>query len=122
MPTTFARCLALLAGALILLALPAVAAAAPTAYVASYETPGKVYPLDTATNTVGTAIPVGSSPWPIAITPDGATAYVANSASNNVTPIDTSTNTPGTPIAVGSGPQSIAITPDGTTAYVGQRG
>jgi YVTN family beta-propeller protein len=122
MLTTFARRLALPAGALILLALPAVAAAAPTAYVASYENPGKVYPLDTATNTVGTAIPVGSSPWSIAITPDGATAYVANSASNNVTPIDTSTNTPETPIAVGSGPQSIAITPDGTTAYVGNSG
>jgi YVTN family beta-propeller protein len=122
MLSTFARRLALPTGALILLALPAVAAAAPTAYVASYETPGKVYPLDTATNTVGTAIPVGSSPWPIAITPDGATAYVANSASNNVTPIDTSTNTPGAPIAVGSGPQSIAITPDGTTAYVGNSG
>jgi YVTN family beta-propeller protein len=58
--------------------------------------------------------------WPdaIAITPDGATAYVANFGSGTVTPIDTATNTAGPAIAVGKGPDDIAITPDGATAYV----
>ena len=75
-------------------------------------------PIDTATNTPGTAIPVGSDPFGIAITPDGKTAYVTNDGSDTVTPIDTATNTPGTPIPVGSIPDGIAITPDGKTAYV----
>ncbi len=33
-------------------------------------------PIDTATNTVGAAIAVGSNPRGVAITPDGTTAYV----------------------------------------------
>ena len=42
-------------------------------------------PLDLATNTVvGLPIPVGGNPRSIAITPDGTTAYVANSLSNDV--------------------------------------
>ena len=47
----------------------------------------------------------------IAITPDGKTAYVANSADATVTPINLATGTPGAPISVGSYPQAIAITP-----------
>ena len=75
-------------------------------------------PIDTATNTAGTAIAVGSGPFGVAITPDGKTAYVTNDLSGSVTPIDTATNTPGTAIAVGSAPFGVAITPDGKTAYV----
>jgi YVTN family beta-propeller protein len=57
-------------------------------------------------------IAVGSSPFGIAITPDGKTAYVTNEGgSGSVTPITVATNTPGTPIAVGSEPYGIAITP-----------
>ena len=59
--------------------------------------------------------------WGVAITPDGATAYVANESTNSVTPIDTATNTLGTPIPVGSVPRLIGITPDGATAYVANR-
>ena len=40
----------------------------------------------------------------IAITPDGKTAYVANTGSGTVTPIATATNTAGPPITVGSEP------------------
>lgn len=40
----------------------------PTAYVVSGAA-GTVTPIDTATNTAGTPIPVGSGPWAIAITP-----------------------------------------------------
>ena len=58
----------------------------------------------------------------IAITPNGATAYVANSSRNTVTPIDMATNTAGTPISVGTDPEAVAITPNGTTAYVVNNG
>jgi YVTN family beta-propeller protein len=82
------------------------------------STSGTVMPIDTATNTPGAPIEVGSQPWAFAITPDAKTAYVINFASASVTPIATATNTPGPPIPVGQGPQAIAITPDGKTAYV----
>ena len=70
------------------------------------------------TNTGGTAIPVGTYPDGIAITPDGKTAYVTNLDSGTVTPISTATNTAGTAIPVDMDPGGIAITPDGRTAYV----
>jgi len=53
----------------------------------------------------------GHSPCAIAITPDGKTAYVANSGSGTVTPIRTATNTALKPIKVGLVPIAIAITP-----------
>jgi YVTN family beta-propeller protein len=65
-----------------------------------------------------------ASPGGIAITPNGATVYVANYGSDTVTPIPTSTNnTTGTPINVGSGnsqsaPFAMATTPNGATLYV----
>jgi YVTN family beta-propeller protein len=40
--------------------------------------------------------------YPVAITPDGRTAYVTNRNSDSVTPIDTATNTAGPAITVGS--------------------
>ena len=49
--------------------------------------------IATATNTVVTTIPVGTAPRGIAISPDGATAYVANTGSNTVSVIATATNT-----------------------------
>ena len=75
-------------------------------------------PIDIATNTAGPPIGVGDIPTAIAITPDGATAYVANGGSDTVTPIDIATNTAGPPIGAGTIPFGIAITPDGATAYV----
>jgi YVTN family beta-propeller protein len=103
--------------AVVFCAAPAWAATSHTAYVANNGS-GSVTPIDTATNTAGTAITVGSEPYAIAITPDGRTAYVTNDGSDSVTPIDTATNTAGTAITVGSVPFGIAITPDGNTAYV----
>jgi YVTN family beta-propeller protein len=114
------------------LALPATPAAATSGswsvYFASFSdlTPiqGVVLPVETATDSGGTRIGLGanSSPYSIAINPDGTTAYAANSSSSSVTPIDTATNTAGTPIGVGTNPQTIAITPDGKTAYVSNNG
>ena len=46
--------------------------------------------IDVATNTVvGSPIPVGSTPFSIAITPDGTSAYVANLGSHSVSVIAT---------------------------------
>jgi YVTN family beta-propeller protein len=81
---------------------------------------GSVSVIDTATNTVvGSPIPVGLSPLGVAITPDGAHAYVTNNSDGSVSVIDTATNTAvGSPIPVGGHPFGLAITPDGTRAYV----
>ena len=69
------------------------------------------------------AIPVGSGPFGIAITPDGTTAYVTSGNVDNVTVIDMATNTVvGSPIPVGRRPRGIAITPDAATAYVVNNG
>lgn len=87
-----------------------------TAYVAEYGAQA-VVPIDTLTNTAGTAIPVGGTAYHIAVDPDGAHAYVSNT-SGTVVPIDTFTNTADSPITVSGDPWGIAITPNGETAYV----
>jgi YVTN family beta-propeller protein len=100
----------------------AAAAAGPTAPIAYVinTTGGSVSPVDTTTNQAGTAIPVAQGPIAVAITPDGATAYVLSGVpSEVVTPIDTATNAPGTPIPVADNSVALAITPDGATVYVG---
>ena len=65
---------------------------------------GTVTPITLSTNTAGTPITVGTSPFAIAITPNGQTAYVDNYGSGTVTPITISSNTAGTPITVGTSP------------------
>jgi len=71
-----------------------------------------VTPISTATNTPLPAIPVGSAPEAIAITPNGETAYVGVGLSLSiVVPIDTATNTVLPAITVPGGPRAIAITP-----------
>jgi DNA-binding beta-propeller fold protein YncE len=94
-----------------------------TAYVTDGVT-GTLTPLDLATATAGTAIPVTSAGGlsSIAITPSGTTAYVTadptSGVSGSVIPITLASGAVGTPIPVGAGPVAIAITPDGRTAYV----
>ena len=58
------------------------------------------------------------TPVDIAITPDGKSAYVANSGSNNVSVLTLATNLPGAPVTVDAGPLGLAVTPDGKTVYV----
>ena len=74
---------------------------------------GTVSVINTATNAVvGSAIPVGSVPAGIAITPDGTKAYVTNINSDDVSVIDTATNAVvGSSIPVGDGPRGVAICP-----------
>jgi YVTN family beta-propeller protein len=78
--------------------------------------------IDTASNTVTATVFVGSTPEGIAITPDGAFAYVTNLGSGNVSVIDTATNSVTATATVGSFPDGVAITPDGAFAYVTNRG
>ncbi|MFF0160490.1 IPT/TIG domain-containing protein [Streptomyces sp. NPDC005263] len=57
-------------------------------------------------------------PQGIALTPDGARAYVADRGSNTVSVIDTATDTVIATIPTGAGPTFVATSPDGTRAYV----
>lgn len=71
-----------------------------------------------ASGSVLKSIDVGYNPNWVAITKDGATAYVANKGSNSITPIDVRTNKAGAPLIMPGPPIQIAISPDGTLAYV----
>ena len=134
-PATAGRCtsrrrtggaLAAVALAFATLALPAVMAEeSSAAYRAFFTNSGDddVSVLDTRTNAqLGGDIAVGSNPGPIAITPDGRRAYVAN---NNpfdrpgVTVIDTATDEVIVPrIPIGCCASDIAVSPDGARVYV----
>ncbi len=90
------------------------------AYAAT--TGGNVLVINTTTNMIIATIPVGTAPVRIAITPDGAKAYVTNDGSSNVSVIDTSLDTVVATITVGTSPTNLAITPDGSKVYVQNRG
>ena len=97
-----------------------------TVYVANAGS-GTVTPIRAATGKAGKAMNVGLGPGVIAITPDGKTAYVANTGfgmgnGDAVTPFETATDRVGAPIEGLSGPIGIVITPDGKTAYVADSG
>jgi YVTN family beta-propeller protein len=63
-------------------------------------------------------VDVGETPFGVAVTPDGAFAYVTNIDSSSVTVIDTASNTVIATVSVPDVPLEIAITPDGAFAYV----
>ena len=74
--------------------------------------------IDTTNNTVVKTIPVGTSPWGVAVNQAGTLVYVTNHGSNNVSIINTSTNAVTGTIPVGNEPLGVAFTPNGKTAYV----
>ncbi len=57
-------------------------------------------------------------PAGVAITSDGAFAYVTHFDSGTVSVIETASNTVVATVPVGVGPRGVAITPDGAFAYV----
>ncbi len=75
--------------------------------------------VDTGTQSVVATIqlPAKSEPEGIAISPDGAHAYVVNNGGGTVSVIDTASSAIVTSIPVGAYPSSIALTADGL-AYV----
>ncbi|MEJ9315096.1 hypothetical protein P4655_27535 [Priestia megaterium] len=80
------------------------------AYVANTND-NTVSVIDTTTNSpLGSPIPVGVTPFDIAITPDGTRAYVTTLGGSSVSVIDITTNSSlGISIPVGLNPFSIAI-------------
>jgi YVTN family beta-propeller protein len=93
----------------------------PTAYVSNYSD-NTVTPVDRANGTAGPAIPVGSCPDGVAVTPNGAEVYVANNNSNNVTVISTVDQHLIATVPVGSVAADVAVTPDGKTVLVSNYG
>ncbi len=69
--------------------------------------------INRATNAVVATVHVGSNPVNIALTPNGADAYVANSGWSTVSMINTATNAVVATIQVGFFPVNVAITPTG---------
>jgi len=68
--------------------------------------------INAATGTVVADVPVGFDPRGVAITPDGAFAYVSNRISNDVSVINTGTNTVvATVLGVVSLPRGVCIKP-----------
>ena len=99
------------------IALPYCAHAAPFAYISNSGS-NNVSVIDTATNTVIATVPVGTTPYAVAVSPDGAQVYVANSGSNDVSVISTATNMVTATVKVGRAPRGVAVTPDSARAYV----
>ncbi len=95
------------------------------AYIASSSS-DTVSVINTATNTVTNtiALPTGSAPDAVVVSPNGKTAYVyTNTGNGSVAVINTATNTVTNTIALpnritGIIPQGMAISPDGSTLYV----
>ena len=94
--------------------------AAPFAYIPTNDFGGTVSVIDTATNKVTTTVPVGISPYGVAVTPDGTKVYVANYFDPNptVSIINTSTNIVTATVGVGEYPEGVAVSPDGKKAYI----
>jgi len=69
-------------------------------------------------------IPVGATPFGIAVTPDGSRVYVSNSTGGSVSVIDTSSESVISTITsdVGTTPVGITIDASGTYAYVANYG
>jgi len=71
---------------------------------------------------VTATVPVGSSPYGVAVNPMGTKVYVENWGSDNISVIDTTTNTITATVTVGEYPTVGAVSPDGSKVYVTNRG
>jgi YVTN family beta-propeller protein len=78
--------------------------------------------LNLNANAPAGTIPVGRGPVDVAITPNGAFAYVTNATDGTVSVIATASNSVVATIPVGTGPRGIAISPDGQAAWVANSG
>ena len=91
----------------------------PVAYFTN-PGPNTITPVDTATDTSDPSFAFDSfEPDAIAITPNGATAYVSGAyQSGGVAPVNLTTDVIGTTIAAATQGGALAITPNGSTVYV----
>ena len=79
-------------------------------------------PVHLPAQTVVVTIPVGRSPRPIALSPDGKRAYVGNAASGTVSIVDLSERKVIETVTVGRGVRGIAVTPDGSRIFAANSG
>jgi len=74
--------------------------------------------INTGTNQVVATIPVGNSPYAVAVSPHGDWVYVTNSLDNTVSIIDGYTNKVSYTVPVGIDPVSLSVSPSGGMLYV----
>ena len=87
------------------------------AYVPNFN--GKsVSVINTASNAVVATIPVGTSPFSVAVSADGSRVYIANQG-YTLSVINTSTNQVVSTIGTTRSPTGLAVSPDGSKLYVG---
>lgn len=72
---------------------------------------------DAATGALSRSIPAGGSPDAVALTPDGATALVANYNGHSLSIVDLASGATRT-VALGGQARAVDVSPDGRTAYV----
>jgi YVTN family beta-propeller protein len=76
--------------------------------------------VDTLTNTAVTTVAVGVGPSAVALSPDGATAFVTNTFDGSVCLIDLASATVTKTVLVGEHPLNVAVSHDGRLAYVSE--
>jgi YVTN family beta-propeller protein len=102
---------------------PAPAAAQITSRIVSANIDaGTVSVVDLSTRTILATVPVGGSPFGVAISADGRKAYVADLSHDKVSIIDLFDYTIDAVITGFDLPASVALSPDGHTAYVTEYG
>ena len=81
---------------------------------------GFIMSVNLATGQAGTQIAMPQTPGPIAISPDGSTAYVGGRFTDTLTPVNLADNSvlPTIDLNQSQSVDQIAITPDGRFAYV----
>ncbi|HEX4284257.1 MAG TPA: hypothetical protein VHZ28_04145 [Terracidiphilus sp.] len=82
---------------------------------------GSVTVINAENNGIAATIPVRRQPVSIALDPENAYAYVANSASNNVSVLDLKARGEVAVIGTGEEPSSVRVSPDGKTLVVANR-
>ena len=87
------------------------------AYVVDNESHSLIV-VDTAAGKVTDTIPVGKRPAQVAITPDGAQAFVTNAGGGSVSVVDLATTAVSETLLVSDHPIGVAIGADGRFAYV----
>jgi YVTN family beta-propeller protein len=74
--------------------------------------------LDVRARKLDRKLPAGPSPASVALSPDGAVAFVTNDGSNEVVRIDLASGAVTAKGSVGAWPKGVAVRPDGKIVYV----
>jgi YVTN family beta-propeller protein len=78
--------------------------------------------VDVATRKVAKQIAISPAPFGVDLLPDGKTAFVSNSDTNEIFAIDLVAGSVKKKLGVGAGPQAVAVRPDGKVVYVATHG